>query len=153
VGYRDKRLGTALGPITMHRAYYHSSECSIGVIPRDDEIGVTGVSISPGLRAMVDRVAAAAPFAKAAALIGELAGVAVSTSASSANRVEEAALKPGSATDLWSLAKRAPGSSPASGRPPVQGPMENVLFATPLLSPYSFAAVAPALDGPAPQII
>jgi len=75
VGHRDKRLDTVLGPITLHRAYYHCASCRVGVVPKDDELGVTGVSMSPGLRAMVARVAAAAPFAKAAALLAELAGV------------------------------------------------------------------------------
>ncbi|MGH9064122.1 MAG: DUF6788 family protein, partial [Acidimicrobiales bacterium] len=65
VGYRDKRLDTVLGPVALRRAYYHCSECGGGTVPRDAELGVTGVSISPGLRAMVARVAAAGPFAKA----------------------------------------------------------------------------------------
>lgn len=79
VSYRVKRLDTVLGAVNVRRAYYHCVECGAGVIPKDDQMGVTGVSMSPGLRAMVDRVAAAAPFAKAAALVGELAGVEVTT--------------------------------------------------------------------------
>ncbi len=75
VGYRDMHLGTVLGPVAVRRAYYHCDECGTGVVPRDAEIGVSGASMTPGLRAMVARAAAVAPFAKAAALLGELAGV------------------------------------------------------------------------------
>lgn len=83
VGYRHKRLDTVVGPVTLRRAYYHCGACGAGVVPKDDDLGVSGVSLSPGLRAMVARVAAAAPFAKASALLGELAGVHVT-----AKRVE-----------------------------------------------------------------
>jgi len=68
-----------LGPISVDRAYYHCAECGHGVVPKDDELGLTGVSLSPGLRAMVARTGAAAPFAKANDLLAELAGVELST--------------------------------------------------------------------------
>lgn len=57
--------------------------------------------MSPGLRAMVARVAAASPFAKAAALLGELAGVELST-----KRVERSAETDGEALQA-SIAARA----------------------------------------------
>ncbi len=50
VGYRDKHLDTVLGRITVHRAWYHCAHCEHGIAPRDDELGVTGASLSPGLR-------------------------------------------------------------------------------------------------------
>jgi hypothetical protein len=56
------------------------------VIPRDDELGVAGVSLSPGLRKMTARAAAAVPFAQARELMAELAGVELST-----KRVERSA--------------------------------------------------------------
>ncbi len=43
--------------------------------PRDGELGVTDASLSPGLRRMVARAAAAQPFAGAGELLAELAGV------------------------------------------------------------------------------
>lgn len=79
VSNRPKSVDTVLGPISLNRAYYHCSKCHSGVVPKDDQLGVAGVSLSPGLRAMVDRVAVTAPFAKAADLLAELAGVTLST--------------------------------------------------------------------------
>lgn len=75
VGYRDKQLDTVLGPITLRRAYYHCAACKRGIAPRDDDLGVTGLSLSPGLRSMTARAAAAEPFASAADLLAELAGI------------------------------------------------------------------------------
>ena len=75
VSYRGKAVDTVLGPVTVRRAWYHCAECGHGLAPRDAELGVTGQAISPGLRRMAARAAAAVPFAKAAALVGELAGI------------------------------------------------------------------------------
>lgn len=47
-------------------------------MPRDDDLGVTDASLSPGLRRMVARAAAAEPFATAADLLAELAGIQLS---------------------------------------------------------------------------
>ncbi len=75
VSYRDKIIDTVLGPVALTRAWYHCAECGHGLAPRDAELGAAGASISPGLAAMNDRAAAAVPFAQAAALLEELAGV------------------------------------------------------------------------------
>ena len=75
VSYRDKVIDTVLGPVTVARAWYHCAECGHGLAPRDAELGVAGASMSPGLAAMNDRASAAVPFAQAAALLEELAGV------------------------------------------------------------------------------
>jgi hypothetical protein len=75
VGYRARTIQTVLGSVELRRAYYHCGACGRGVVPRDDELGVTGVSLSPGLRKMTARVGAAAPFAQAADLLAELAGI------------------------------------------------------------------------------
>src|SRR5664280_845226 len=66
-------------PVQVRRAYYHCADCGHGVVPRDDELGVAGSSLSPGLATMVDRAGAAAPFAKASSLLGDLAGIALTT--------------------------------------------------------------------------
>ena len=65
VSYRTKTVDTVPGRIDLDRAYYHCAQCGHDVLPKDDELGVAGVSLSPGLRAMVARTGAAAPFAKA----------------------------------------------------------------------------------------
>ena len=73
VSYRDKSFDTALGLVTVTRAWYHCAECGHGLAPRDAELGVPGASMSPGLAAMNDLAAAAVPFARAAGLLEELA--------------------------------------------------------------------------------
>jgi hypothetical protein len=74
-GYRDKVIDTVLGPVTLTRAWYHCAECGHGLAPRDAELGVAGVSMSPGLAAMTDLAAADGPFAKASRMLQTMAGV------------------------------------------------------------------------------
>jgi hypothetical protein len=86
ISCRDKTFDTVLAPVTISRAWYHCSPCKHGLAPRDAELGVAGTSMSPGLTVMNDRAAAAMPFAKAAGLLEDLAGVHLT-----ARRVERAA--------------------------------------------------------------
>jgi len=74
-GYRDKTCDTVLGPVALRRAWYHCDRCGHGLAPRDAELGIAGQGMSPGLRKMTARAAAAVPFAAAARLVGELAGI------------------------------------------------------------------------------
>jgi len=92
VSCRDKVIDTALGPVTLTRAWYHCAACTHGLAPRDTELGVAGTSMSPGLTAMNDQAAAAGPFAKASRLLEGLAGVRLT-----AKRVERAAEASGAA--------------------------------------------------------
>jgi hypothetical protein len=92
VSYRDKVTDTALGPVTLTRAWYHCAACKHGLAPRDAELGVAGASMSPGLRAMNNQAATAGPFAKAARLLENLAGVQLTV-----KRVERAAEASGTA--------------------------------------------------------
>ena len=92
VSYRDKVTDTSLGAVTLTRAWYHCAACGHGFAPRDAELGVAGVSMSPGLRAMNDQAAAAGPFAGAARLLENLAGVRLTV-----KRVERAAEASGAA--------------------------------------------------------
>jgi hypothetical protein len=91
-GYRDKVIDTVLGPVTLRRAWYHCPRCRHGLAPRDAELGAAGSSMSPGLRAMSDKAAAAVPFARAAGLLADLAGVCLDV-----KRVERAAEASGAA--------------------------------------------------------
>jgi hypothetical protein len=77
-----------LGPVRVMRAWYHCADCKHGFAPRDEQLGVAGTSLSPGLREMIARAGAEVPFGTAAALIKDLAGVAVS--AKTAERSAEA---------------------------------------------------------------
>ena len=90
--YRDKTFDTVLGPVTLRRAWYRCAECKHGFAPRDAELGVAGTSLSPGLAAMNDIAAATGPFAKAAGLLEDLAGVQLTV-----KRVERAAEASGAA--------------------------------------------------------
>ena len=106
VGYRDKQVDTVLGRITVRRAWYHCAECEHGIAPRDDDLGVAGASLSPGLRSMTARAAAAQPFAAAAELLAELAGIRLS-----AKRIERSA-----ETDGAAVAQRIAAEAPAIAR-------------------------------------
>ena len=74
-GYRAKTIDTVIGPVTLRRAWYHCATCRHGLAPRDAELGCAQASMSPGLARMTARAAAAVPFARAAGLLGELAGI------------------------------------------------------------------------------
>jgi hypothetical protein len=92
VSYRGKTIDTVLGPVMVRRAWYHCAACGHGLAPRDAELGVATASMSPGLAKMTARAAAAVPFAKAASLLAELAGVALTV-----KRVERSAEANGTA--------------------------------------------------------
>ncbi len=92
VSYRAKMIDTVLGPVEVRRAYYHCPGCGHGVVPKDTELGVERVSMSPGLAKMTARAATAVPFAKASGLLAELAGLDLTT-----KRVERAAEASGTA--------------------------------------------------------
>jgi hypothetical protein len=92
VSYRVKTIDTVLGPVTVRRAWYHCTTCGHGAAPKDAELGTEHASMSPGLAKMTARAAAAAPFAKAAGLLAELAGVDLTT-----KRVERSAEASGTA--------------------------------------------------------
>jgi hypothetical protein len=74
-GYRDKMVDTVLGRVAIRRAWYHCAACHHGFAPRDGQLGIAGQGMSAGLRKMTARAAATVPFAAAARLVGELAGI------------------------------------------------------------------------------
>ena len=117
-GYREKVIDTVLGPVALRRAWYHCADCGHGLAPRDDELGVAGTSMSPGLAAMNDLAAVAGPFAGAARLLEKLAGVRLT-----ARRVERpprpAASRPAH-PGRWSLSRRP--RCPTSSTPPSTAP-------------------------------
>ncbi|HEY5356255.1 MAG TPA: ISKra4 family transposase [Streptosporangiaceae bacterium] len=92
VSYREKAIGTVPGPVSVRRAWYHRRECGRGLAPADSDLGVAGVSTSPGLRKMTARVAAVAPFARAGDLLADLAGLHLT-----ARRIERSAEADGTA--------------------------------------------------------
>jgi hypothetical protein len=91
-GYRGKVIDTVVGEARLRRAWYHCARCKRGrqrghgLAPRDAELGIAGTSLSPGLAAMTATAGAAVPFARATALLAELAGIRLTV-----KRVERAA--------------------------------------------------------------
>jgi len=101
-GSRPKTVSTVLGPVQVARAWYHCRDCERGFAPRDEQLGVAGTSLSPGLAEMIARAGAEVPFGKAAALVKDLAGVAVS-----ARTVERSAEASGAAARKAGAAEAA----------------------------------------------
>ena len=101
-GSRPKTVSTVLGPVRVIRAWYHCAGCNRGFAPRDEQLGVAGTSLSPGLAEMIARAGAEVPFGKAAALLADLAGVAVN-----AKTVERSAEASGAAARAAGAAEAA----------------------------------------------
>lgn len=85
-GRHPKTFETALGPVTIQRAYYHCRPCGRGWFPRDRALGMAATSLSPAVTRMTGSAAAVASFATASGLLDELAAVRVN-----AKRVERVA--------------------------------------------------------------
>lgn len=92
VSYRAKTIDTVPGPVRVDRAWYHCHQCRHGLAPRDAELGTARASMSPGLAKMTAQAATAVPFAQAAGLLAELAGIGLTT-----KRVERSAEATGTA--------------------------------------------------------
>jgi hypothetical protein len=101
-GSRPKTVSTVLGPVQVARAWYHCPGCERGFAPRDEQLGVAGTSLSPGLAEMIARAGAEVPFGKAAALLEDLAGITVS-----ARTVERSAEASGAAARKAGAAEAA----------------------------------------------
>lgn len=76
-GRREKKFTTALGELTLSRAYYHDQAHGQGWCPRDRALGLEGTSLSPAVTRMVGLVASAGSFEWSSKLLAELAGVEV----------------------------------------------------------------------------
>ena len=75
--YRDKKLLTVLGPVTVKRAYYFDRVCKKGYCPKDVVLDIVGTSFSPGVRRIMGRVGAYRPFGLGHEDIREMAGICV----------------------------------------------------------------------------
>ena len=76
-GRRPKTFTTALGALTLERAWYHCERCHSGFSPRDRALGMGDTSLSPAALRMLGIAAANTSFAGASALLRELAGLAL----------------------------------------------------------------------------
>ena len=75
--YRDKKLLTVLGTVTVKRAYYYDQDCQKGYCPKDTALDIKGSSFSPGMRRIMGRVGAYRPFGLGHEDIKEMAGIKV----------------------------------------------------------------------------
>jgi hypothetical protein len=78
-GRHAKSFQTALGEMTLERAYYHCEACHHGSFPRDRALGMVDASLSPALTRMTGLVGAMVSFEEGSELLAELAGVRVNT--------------------------------------------------------------------------
>lgn len=90
VDRRSKVFRSALGEMSLGRAYYHCATCGHGFCPRDQQLGLEGTSLSPAITRMIALVGATVSFAEGSDLITQLSGVPVG-----AKMVERAAKKLG----------------------------------------------------------
>ena len=78
IEFRDKKLLTVLGLVTVTRAYYYDRECRIGYCPKDRDLDIEGTSYSSGVRRMMSKVGAYRPFGLGHEDLYELADIRVS---------------------------------------------------------------------------
>ena len=78
-GRHAKTITTALGEMTLLRAYYHCAGCQSGFFPRDRTLGIVDASLSPAVTRMTGLVGAMVSFEEGRELLGELAGVCITT--------------------------------------------------------------------------
>jgi len=91
-GHHLKTFTTALGDITLDRAYYCCQSCGSGWCPKDYALGFGNSSFSPGVTRMIAMVASAESFMEGTNLLSELAAINASEKG-----VERTAKKIGSA--------------------------------------------------------
>jgi hypothetical protein len=78
VDRRSKCFQTALGDLTLERAYYYCAPCHSGFCPRDRALGLDG-SLSPAVVRMIGAVGSTGSFAEGSGLLRELAGLHIVT--------------------------------------------------------------------------
>ena len=72
-GRREKTFRTAIGDLTLERAYYDCEICRKGFSPRDRAWGLEGGSLSPTVMRMVGLSAAMVSFQESGELMREMA--------------------------------------------------------------------------------
>ena len=78
IEYRDKKLLTVLGLVTVKRAYYYDREHRAGYCPKDHDLDIEGTSYSSGVRRVMSKVGAYRPFGLGHEDLYELADIRVS---------------------------------------------------------------------------
>jgi hypothetical protein len=101
--YRNKKLQTVLGNVSVKRAYYYDSASKTGHCPKDKDLDVLGTSFSPGLRRIMSRVGAYRPFGLGHDDIKEMAGISVTS-----KEIERTACQLGEDVDEFYKKKEGP---------------------------------------------
>ena len=122
-GHRSRTVTTVLGPVTLRRAWYHCAECRHGFAPRDQQLGVPGCSLSPGLAEMTALAGAEVSFGRAAGLLSALAGITIS-----ARTIERSAEASGAAARSAAAAEAAAIRSRAIVPLPPAEPVPDMLY-------------------------
>jgi hypothetical protein len=120
-GYRPKAVQTLVGWVAVRRAYYACAACGRGHCPLDAALGLERDGHSPGVRRLAARCGALLPFAPAAALLAEAAGVRLSASAVRATTEAAGARREG-------RVQAAVAAAWAQGVPPASGPAPDRLY-------------------------
>jgi hypothetical protein len=74
---RDRTVMTMTGPVVVERRYFYCRDCQEGSAPADRALGFEGETCSTALRRAVAAAGREIPFARAAALVNEIAGTAL----------------------------------------------------------------------------
>jgi len=77
-GTRSKDFLSVLGPLRLERRYYLCSSCQTGFFPKDRDLNLEGISVTPGVLRMNGIVGAELSFEKGSEFLKELAGLDVS---------------------------------------------------------------------------
>ncbi len=120
-GYRPKQVQTLVGWAAVRRAYYRCPDCGRGGCPLDAALGLARDGHSPGVRRLAAEFGARLPFAPAAALLAEAAGVRLS-----AGTVRAVAEGAGARREQAVLAEVE--RAWAEGLPPAEGPAPQRLY-------------------------
>jgi hypothetical protein len=80
-GYRDRTPLSLLGEVTVWRAYYYCGRCGLGLVPFDDEAGLTSRRLTPAAEQVVSLLGLLDPFEEAAErVLTKLTGLRLSES-------------------------------------------------------------------------
>jgi hypothetical protein len=123
-GGRAKTVTTVLGPVRLTRAWYHCGQCGHGFAPRDQQLGISGGPLSPGLAEMIALAGAEVSFARAAGLLAGLAGISIS-----ARTIERSAEATGAAARSAAAAEAAAIRARDILPLPPQEPVPDMLYA------------------------
>jgi len=76
-GRQKRTFLTAIGEMPLNRAYYHCANCSTGIYPRDQALGIVNSTVSPFLERIIGITASMVSFKESEVLLSNLSGLSV----------------------------------------------------------------------------